>query len=138
MLLESKRILSSGLLVVVLAVVSARADAAGLTIGATAPDFAGIVAVDGKPHSLADYKDAKLVVLVFTCNHCPVAKAYEDRLIALQKDYRSKGVQVVAVNVNNLPADRLNEMKKRRSKRGSTSPTSTTRPRKLVATTAPR
>ena len=64
--------------------------------------FQGIVGVDDKPHCLADYKDAKLVVLVFTCNHCPVAQAYEDRLIALQKDYRTKGVQVVAINVNNI------------------------------------
>ena len=82
-------------------------------IGAAAPDFSGIVGIDDKPHGLADFKDAKLVVLVFTCNHCPVAQAYEDRLVALQKDYRPKGVQVVAVNVNNMPADRLDEMKKR-------------------------
>jgi peroxiredoxin len=82
-------------------------------IGQAAPDFVGIVGVDDKPHGLADYKDAKLVVLVFTCNHCPVAKAYEDRLVALQKDYQPKGVQLIAVNVNNLPADRLDQMKKR-------------------------
>ena len=109
MLLEAKRVL----LFAVLVALSARADAAGLTIGVAAPDFAGLVAVDGNPHGLTDYKDAKLVVLVFTCNHCPVAKAYEDRLIALQKAYQSKGVRVVAVNVNNIPADRLDEMKKR-------------------------
>jgi peroxiredoxin len=115
MLLEAKR---AFLLAILVAVLSARADAAGLTIGAAAPDFSGLVAVDGKPHSLVDYADAKLVVLVFTCNHCPVAKAYEDRLIALQKDYQSKGVQVVAVNVNNLPADRLNEMKDRAKQKG--------------------
>jgi peroxiredoxin len=82
-------------------------------IGVAAPDFTGIIGTDDKPHGLADFKDAKLVVLVFTCNHCPVAVAYDDRLVALQKDYRPKGVQVVAVNVNNLPADRLEEMKKR-------------------------
>jgi peroxiredoxin len=82
-------------------------------IGLAAPDFVGIVGIDDKPHGLADYKDAKLVVLVFTCNHCPVARAYEERLAALQKDYKGKGVQLVAVNVNNLPADRLDEMKKR-------------------------
>ena len=84
-----------------------------LVIGAAAPNFSGIVGTDDKPHGLADYKGAKLVVLVFTCNHCPVAQAYQDRLVALQKDYQPKGVQVVAVNVNNLPADRLDEMKKR-------------------------
>jgi peroxiredoxin len=87
--------------------------AAELVIGAAAPNFSGIVGTDDKPHGLADYKDAKLVVLVFTCNHCPVAQAYQDRLIALQKDYQPKGVQVVAVNVSNFTDDRLDEMKKR-------------------------
>ena len=84
-----------------------------LKIGDAAPDFKGIVGTDDNKHDLADFKDSELVVLVFTCNHCPVAKAYEDRLVALQKDYRGKGVQLVAVNVNNLPADRLDAMKRR-------------------------
>ena len=57
-------------------------------------------------------------MLVFTCNHCPVARAYEDRLVALHKDYGPKEVQVVAVNVNNIPADRLEEMKKRAKQKG--------------------
>ena len=87
--------------------------AAPLKIGDTAPDWSGIIGVDGKKHSLSEYKKAKLIVLVFTCNHCPVAKAYEDRLIALQKTYKSKGVQIIAVNVNNLPADKLDKMKVR-------------------------
>ncbi len=89
------------------------APAAELKIGQPAPDWSGIIGVDDEKHSLADYKKAKLVVMVFTCNHCPVAKAYEDRLVALQKDYKKKGVQVIAVNVNNLPADRLDMMKVR-------------------------
>ena len=87
--------------------------AAKLKIGDPAPKWSGIIGVDGKKHSLSDYKEAKLIVFVFTCNHCPVAVAYEDRLVALQKDYKSKGVQVIAANVNNLPADRLEPMKKR-------------------------
>lgn len=87
--------------------------AAELKIGGAAPDWSGIPGVDGKKHGLADYQEAKLIVLVFTCNHCPVAMAYEDRLVALQKDYKSKGVQVIAANVNNLPEDRLEPMKKR-------------------------
>jgi peroxiredoxin len=94
-------------------VATSAATAAEPAIGAAAPDFVAMVGIDDKPHGLADYKDAKLVVLVFTCNHCPVAQAYEDRLVALQKDYGPKGVQLVAVNVNNQPADRLDEMKKR-------------------------
>lgn len=82
-------------------------------IGRPAPDFKDIVGIDGKKHGLADFKNAELVVVVFTCNHCPVAAAYEDRLVALQKDYQAKGVQLVAINVNNIPADRLDKMKER-------------------------
>ncbi|MFH1922230.1 MAG: thioredoxin family protein [Planctomycetota bacterium] len=85
----------------------------GVKIGDAAPDWSGIIGVDDKEHGLADYKKAKLVVMVFTCNHCPVAVAYEDRLVALQEAYKDKGVQVIAVNVNNLPADRLDKMKVR-------------------------
>jgi peroxiredoxin len=86
---------------------------AELKIGDPAPDWSGIVGVDDQDHALADYKKADLVVIVFTCNHCPVAVAYEDRLVALQKDYQKKGVQFIAVNVNNLPADKLDQMKVR-------------------------
>ncbi len=87
--------------------------AARLNVGDAAPDWSGIIGVDDKQHSLSDYKDAKLIVTVFTCNHCPVAIDYEDRLVALQKKYKPKGVRVIAVNVNNLAADRLQPMKKR-------------------------
>ena len=87
--------------------------AAGVKIGDPAPDFKGIIGTDNKTHSLSDFKDCKLVVLVFTCNHCPVASAYEGRLVTLQDTYKAKGVQVVAVNVNNIEADRLDKMKQR-------------------------
>lgn len=89
------------------------AHAATAKLGEKAPDWSGIIGIDDAKHGLADYKKAKAVVVVFTCNHCPVAKAYEDRLVALQKDYEKKGVQLVAVNVNNLPADTLEPMKER-------------------------
>jgi peroxiredoxin len=85
--------------------------------GAKAPDFSG-VGVDDREHQLSDYKDAKALVVVFTCNHCPVAKAYEDRLIELQNDYESKGVQVVAICVNDRDGDRLPGMKKRAEEKG--------------------
>jgi peroxiredoxin len=95
---------------------------AQVRIGDTAPDWNGLPGVDGKQHSLNDYRQAKVLALVFTCNHCPVAKAYEDRLVELQKDYQAKGVQVVAINVNNLPADRLDQMKQRAKDKGFTFP----------------
>ena len=84
-----------------------------IKIGDAAPTFSGIIGTDDKEHALKDFASAKLVVLVFTCNHCPVAQAYQDRLLGLQKDYKAKGVQIVAVNVNNIDADKLDKMKER-------------------------
>lgn len=89
-----------------------------LSIGNAAPAWSGIVGTDDQDHALADYKDAKALVLVFTCNHCPVAVACEDRIIQLQKDYADKGVQVLAINVNNVEADRLDKMKERAAEKG--------------------
>jgi peroxiredoxin len=97
---------------------AARGYAAELKIGDAAPKFSALIGVDDKKHSLVDYQNAKIVVVVFTCNHCPVAQAYENRLVALQKDYQDKGVQLVAVNVNTMPADRLDKMKDRAKAKG--------------------
>ncbi len=105
------------LLLALLALPRAESLLAGVKIGDPAPNFKGIIGTDGKRHSLSDYKDFKLVVLVFTCNHCPVASAYEKRLIALQKAYKTKGVQLVAVNVNTIEPDRLDKMKQRARER---------------------
>jgi len=108
------RLAAAGLVLLLAAGGSA---AKGVKVGDKAPDWSDIVGVDDKKHDLAEYKKAKAVVLVFTCNHCPFAKAYQDRLKTLQKDYGPKGVQVIAVNVNNLPADRLDKMKERAKKK---------------------
>jgi peroxiredoxin len=91
---------------------------AELKIGDTAPNFVDLIGVDDKKHSLQEFKDAKAVAVVFTCNKCPVAVDYEDRLVALQKDYADKGVQVVAINVNNAEADKLPAMKLRAEEKG--------------------
>lgn len=80
-----------------------------LPIGAIAPDF-NLPATDGKMYSLASFKNAKVLVVVFTCNHCPTAQAYEDRLIRLTSDYRSKGVAVVAIMPNDPGSIRLDEL----------------------------
>jgi peroxiredoxin len=87
--------------------------AADIEVGAKGPAWIDLEGVDGERHSLADLEKAKAVVVVFTCNHCPVAKAYEERLIQLQKDYADQGVEVVAINVNNGKADKLPAMKER-------------------------
>jgi len=87
-------------------------------VGRPAPDFQDLVGIDDQKHSLQDYANAKAVVIVFTCNHCPVAVDYEDRLVQLHNDYADKGVQLIAINVNNLEEDRLPAMKKRAAEKG--------------------
>jgi peroxiredoxin len=90
-------------------------DAAPLAIGANAPAFT-LKNVDGKNVSLADYSAKPAVCVVFTCNHCPFAKAYEDRIIALQQEYAAKGVQFVLINPNDpviQPEDSFEKMQKR-------------------------
>src|SRR3989338_6197914 len=77
--------------------------------------------VDGKLYSLESFKSAKALVIIFSCNHCPYAQAYEDRIIAIQKDFGAKGAQVVAINSNedqNYPEDSFDEMVKRAKMRG--------------------
>lgn len=88
---------------------------AELEIGAAAPEFK-LVGADGATHSLADYKEAKAIVVVFTCLSCPVARAYEDRTIALAKDYAERDVQLVAIMPNDpsiVPADAPDKLKAR-------------------------
>ena len=51
--------------------------------------------MDGKTYQLSDFADARVLVVVFTCNHCPTAQAYEDRLIRLRADYKDRGVAIV-------------------------------------------
>ncbi len=87
-------------------------------IGQQAPSFENLQGVDGKQHSLADYKDAKIVVLIFTGNECPVAQAYERRLIEFQKEYGKKGVAVIAINCNLEEYDNIDAMKKHADERG--------------------
>jgi peroxiredoxin len=86
-----------------------------LSIGDRAPAWVNLPGVDGKKHSLADLKGKKVVVVVFTCNSCPVAQAYEDRIIAFTRKHagRNGKVAVVAINVNIIPKDRLPRMKER-------------------------
>ncbi len=67
--------------------------------GAAAPDFY-LPGTDGKFYSLADFEDAKALAIVFTCNHCPTAQAYEERLKAVAADYQDKGAALVAISPN--------------------------------------
>jgi peroxiredoxin len=80
-----------------------------LALGSPAPDFS-LPGVDGKTHKLSDYAGSKIVVIVFTCNHCPTAQLYEGRIAGLAADYRGKGVALVAIEPNNPAAIRLDEL----------------------------
>lgn len=93
-----------------------------LNIGDQAPVWSQLPGADGKEHSLADLADRKAVVLVFTCLSCPTALDYEERIEKLRKDYAPRGVEVVAVCVNQVPQDRLEAITQRVQKKGYTFP----------------
>ncbi len=80
-----------------------------LAVGAAAPDFC-LPGIDGQNHCLKDYAASKILVLAFTCNHCPTAQLYEGRIKQLAEDYRAHGVTLVAIEPNNPAAVRLDEM----------------------------
>jgi peroxiredoxin len=91
-----------------------------LALGAKAPDF-NLKGVDGKMHSLADYADKKALVVIVSCNHCPTVIEYEDRMIAIQRDYAGKGVELIAINSNETdghPTDSLEHMIERAKDKG--------------------
>jgi peroxiredoxin len=98
--------------------------ASGYKVGDVATDFS-LKNVDGKMVSLKDYKDAKGYIVIFTCNHCPFAKAYEDRIVALDKKYSKSGYPVIAINPNNpekQKEDSFELMKVRAREKGFTFP----------------
>jgi len=88
---------------------NSKEDIPTLAIGAKAPDFK-LMGTDGKMYSLASFSKAKVLMIVFTCNHCPTAQAYEDRIIQITKEYTPKGVAVVAIMPNDPTAVRLDEL----------------------------
>ncbi|MCA0151671.1 thioredoxin family protein [Winogradskyella vincentii] len=114
-------------LIVIMTVVSAftvKPDTDGYKVGDLATDFS-LENIDGKMVSLSDYKEAKGFIVVFTCNTCPYAVAYEDRIVALDKKYASKGYPVIAIMPNNTdvkPGDNMEAMKARAKAKGFTFP----------------
>lgn len=96
----------------------------GYKVGDKATDFK-LKSVDNKIYSMADYKDAKGFIVVFTCNHCPFAVKYEDRIIDLAKKYKSKGYVLLAINPNDpaaQPEDSFELMQKRAKEKKFTFP----------------
>src|SRR6266478_9811538 len=80
-----------------------------LPIGSVAPDFK-LPGVDGKKHSLNDFRKSPVLVVVFTCNHCPTAQYYEERLKKIVEDYKGKGVALVAISPNDPKSVRVDEL----------------------------
>ncbi len=80
-----------------------------LEIGASAPDF-DLLGVDGKQHALAQYADAEVLAVLFTCNHCPTAQAVEERVKALVENYRDQSFQLVAISPNDASSVRVDEL----------------------------
>jgi peroxiredoxin len=91
-----------------------------LKIDSSIPAFS-LTGVDDKTYDLNSFSDKKILVVIFSCNHCPYVQAYEERIIELQNEFEKIGVQIVAINSNDdvkYPDDSFDEMKKRASARG--------------------
>lgn len=104
--------------------VNATASAKGYEVGDEAADFK-LKNIDGKMVSLSDFKSAKGFIVVFTCNHCPYAKKYEDRIVELDKKFKDQGYPVIAVNPNDpnvQPEDGYKQMIERAKQKGFTFP----------------
>src|SRR6186713_2572745 len=96
----------------------------GYKVGDVATDFK-LKNVNGKTVSLKDYTDAKGFIVIFTCNHCPYAKAYEQRIMDLDKNFRAKGFPVIAISSNDatvIPDDSYDNMVTRAKGKGYTFP----------------
>jgi peroxiredoxin len=89
-------------------------------LGSSAPDF-DLLGVDGRRYSLESFKAKPVLVVIFSCNHCPYVKDYESRMVAIQRDYQGRGVQLIAINSNDdkaYPEDSFQEMVKRAKDKG--------------------
>lgn len=86
-----------------------------LKIDSLLPQF-NLPGTDGNSYSSEGFKNKNIMIVIFSCNHCPYVQAYEERMINLQKEFKDRGVQIVAINSNydsKYPEDSFDEMKKR-------------------------
>ncbi|QKJ99861.1 MAG: thioredoxin family protein [Ignavibacteriota bacterium] len=86
-----------------------------LKINSFLPQF-NLTGTDGNSYSSEGFKNKNILIVIFSCNHCPYVQAYEERMIDLQKEFKDRGVQIVAINSNDdskYPEDSFDEMKKR-------------------------
>lgn len=113
-----------GFFALIMGVLMSFTNPTGYKVGDKATDFK-LKSVDNKMYSMADYKDAKGFIVIFTCNHCPFAVKYEDRIIDLAKRYKSKGYVLLAINPNDpaaQPEDSFELMQKRAKEKKFTFP----------------
>ena len=106
-------------------IVEASLDRATLPIGAACPAFEGTLGTDGRRYGFSNFADRAALVLIFSSNRCPTAKAYVERMIALQRDYRPRGAQLLAINANDphlYPDESLPRMVERATEDGYTFP----------------
>ena len=92
-----------------------------LMVGEPAPGFKNLLGVDGKRYSLQDFKDKKVVAIIISCNHCPTVKAYESRMIGMQREYAKRGFSLIAINPNDsrlYPEDSYDNMVVRAREKG--------------------
>ncbi len=121
---KTLKLLAVMVLVCTLTAFTATTEDKGYEVGDIATDFS-LENIDGKMVSLSDYKDAKGFIVIFTCNTCPYAVAYEDRVEALNKKYADKGYPVIAIMPNNTdvkPGDNMKAMQARAKAKGFTFP----------------
>ncbi len=122
--MKTLKFLSVMVLVLTLSAFTTNTGDNGYKVGDIATDFS-LENIDGNKVSLSDYKDAKGFIVIFTCNTCPYAVAYEDRVEALNKKYVAKGYPVIAIMPNNTdvkPGDNMEAMKARAKAKGFTFP----------------
>ena len=113
-----------GVLCLLITTCSTGFSADALKLGGQAPDWKNLPGTDDKSYSLADFKERDVLVIAFTCNSCPYAQDYEDRVQALVKKYCGEGekVALVAINANKVPEDLPEKMKERAEAKGFTFP----------------
>ncbi|HEU4497383.1 MAG TPA: thioredoxin family protein [Flavobacterium sp.] len=122
--MKTIKILSFVLLAAVASAFTCMTAVSGYKVGDAATDFS-LKNIDGKKVSLKDFKDAKGFIVIFTCNHCPYAQAYEDRIVALDKKFKKLGFPVIAINPNNpekQKEDSFDLMKAKAKEKGFTFP----------------
>ncbi|MFP4845404.1 thioredoxin family protein [Winogradskyella sp. PE311] len=122
--MKTLKLLAVMVMVLSLSAFTTNTDGEGYKVGDVATDFS-LENINGKMVSLADFDDAEGFIVIFTCNTCPYAVAYEDRIEALNKKYASKGYPVVAIMPNNIevkPGDNMESMQARAKAKGFTFP----------------